>query len=255
MAVRDTLRFYDQALVDWVSTFTAGTSTNPIVVPVVLASPDRPFGEAKSESEFRLSMMKSNLIVSVTRLDLQFNQRHRVPVPWGTVARDPITNNIVTSEYPRPYLLSYQIDFRSRQRRDANRWIQWVQFTTNIYKVFTIDFGIPWGVKRIDSEVTVLVDNSDLEPADPEGNRFVRHTFTVSLTAFMFLSVDSIDDIPDTYGQLSIERPFRELIVDTYLAQIQRSESNLTLETSQRTHVSHLDRKLIDRVINMPVEA
>lgn len=218
MAVKDTIRFYDDAVRNWARSFTVNGSP----VETTFATPDRPWGRFKDEDEFRSTLMKSNLIVSITRLDLMYDPRHRIDFPWGPVWQSEDGSAAVLARYPRPYTFQYQLDLRARRRTDANLWLQWLLFTCNPYHVFEIDFGKPWGLKKLHGILqNQYRDTTDLESGEKE--RWIRYTATVEIIGFMFVSVDEIDpmaentDVPDTYGQLIAGKPVLDAQVDIYV--------------------------------------
>lgn len=220
MALADCLRVYDQMMSD----FAGGFSTQDQSVLTVFATPDRPFAEViqeaiKADEEFRSQMMESNLIASVTRLDPVYNPKLRVDVPFGPILTTPLNNagDLAYSEYPRPYLMPYQLDLRSRSRTAANLWAQWFYFKFNPYVCFNVDFGVLWGTKQIQTELSSVRHNSDLETAEKE--RWIRWTVKINvLNAWMFPITDNTADIPDPFGMLYVEKIVKKVFFQVYLS-------------------------------------
>lgn len=244
MAEHDTLRLYDDAVRSWVSSFLVEGQA----IDTTFASPDRPYGKFNNEEGLRVALMK-NPVVSITRLDLVYDPRHRIDGPWYPVAQLEGRRPIVVSQYPRPYRIPYQLDLRSRRRTVANLWLRWIYFKFNPFHVFKIDFHQPWGMKKIHAELQGrLVDNSDLEPGEKE--RWIRHTCTFEMIGFMFPSVDDLrTDLPDATGMLSTIPDVRHVQIDTYAINAQSAQNpNNELLDSQR-------RDVVEADVNLNVES
>lgn len=248
MPLQDTFRLYDNAVRDWVRSFV--TEGNP--VETVFATPDRPFGRYKSMDEFRSVLMKQNIIVSVTRLDPVYNPALRIDTPIIPVAVARDRSSVLGSQYPRPYLLPYQVDLRARRRTAANLWLQWIYFTMNPYHVFKIDFGSIWSIKNIHALLDSIVDNSDLETGENE--RFIRWTVTLHLIAFMFPVPENVDtDVPDPFGMLQRYKTVKDAQVDIYDSVDPKHDSD---PASPDNHlVDVIRRKGIEGSAELPVES
>lgn len=232
MAIKDNLETYDTVVTNWVRTF----SVEGIPVETNFATADRPHSMEQAVDEaYRSLQMRSNAIVSVTRLNPTYNPKLRQHIDILPLTKDPslIDNKFVLgSKYPRPYTIQYQLDFRGRSRVDANLWVQWIYFTFNPYNVFYVDFGPLWNtmdsvLKRPAPAKTAvqlhmildspLVDNSDLETGESE--RFIRWTVTVKfLNAFMFPVPELDSDIPDPFGMITIYKVVKDVKVDLYVS-------------------------------------
>ena len=220
--VKDCLRIYDQAVSDFVGGFNVGGKD----VVTIFATPDRPFAEvvkelSEADENFRSQMMETNLICSVSRMDPQYNPKLRVDIPFGRLLQNPLNppgGDVLASQYPRPYIIPYQLDLRSRTRTDANFWIQWIMFKFNPYWCLYPDFGPLWGgPKQIQLILNQIVDNSELETGEAE--RWIRWTVTLRiLNAWIFPIVDDTNDIPDPYGMFTVYKAVKKVVVDTYLS-------------------------------------
>lgn len=217
MSVQDCLRIYDQA----VSDFVGGFAVEGRSVLTMFASPDRPFAEviqkmSESDEEYRSQLMESNLIGSVARMDPQYNAKLRVNAPFGQIL-PTINGSEVLSEYPRPYVIPYQLDLRSRSRTHANMWIQWVMFKFNPYFCLYPNFGALWGTRQIQLQLNQTVDNSELETGEKE--RWIRWTVTLKiLNAWIFPIVTDTNDIPDPYGMFTLYKVVNKVFVSTYIS-------------------------------------
>lgn len=253
--VRDCLRIYDQA----VSDFVGGFSVEGRDVVTIVATPDRPFAELVRElsnesDEFRSQMMESNLICSVTRMDPQYNPNLRVNVPFGKLLQNPINppgGDVLSSQYPRPYIIPYQLDLRARSRTDANLWVQWIMFKFNPYWCLYPDFGPLWGgSKQIQLQLAQTVDNSQLETGEEE--RWIRWTITIKiLNAWIFPLVDDTNDIPDTYGMFTIYKTVKKVVVETYVS----PDSPPNPESPDAILVDTAVRALVESNAGIPVES
>lgn len=226
MAVEDTLRIYDDAIVNWIGSIEARSNTTQSLtrIQTVMSTPDRPFGTSPdgspySEDQYRAVLMR-NPVVSVTRGDLRIDPRHHSSERW-LVHQDSSSNTrtpFVQSKYPRPFRIIYSCDLRTRLRSVANSWSAWFYFTFNPITRILINFGLPWGQKYCDVELISIVDNSDLEAG--EGEQFKRITASIELLAFMFISVDSlVTDVPDPYGQLTRIPDVRLIQTNVYVTE------------------------------------
>lgn len=218
MALQDCLRIYDQAISDFVGGFSV--EGRPTVT--IFATPDRPFAEVVQElseasEEFRSAMMESNLVASVARLDPLYNPKLRVDIPFGPILAQPISQDgdTVESEYPRPYILPYQIDLRSRNRTDANLWAQWVQFKFNPYVCLYPNFGELWGQRQIQLMLVTISDTSELEKGEEE--RWIRWTVNIRiLNGWIFPIAVDTNDIPDPFGMFKVYKRVKKVVVETY---------------------------------------
>lgn len=262
MALSDNLETYDTTMTNWAS----GFSVEGRPTETFFSTADRPFAfENIEDEEYRSLLMRSNLIVAVSRLDPQYEPKLRQSV--GLPLTPPLDNRyIYWSEFPRPYRISYQIDMRSRSRKDANLWIQWIMFQMNPYMCFYVDFGPFWntmnGQNRTAPGKTAvqiqsilrgpLVNNSDLESGEKE--RWIRWTATVEiLNAFMFPVPQDDSDIPDPFGMLRIYRVVRDIQVDLYVSPHRPpvpdpSQPGVQLAGTVR-------RAVVDPAADMPVES
>lgn len=256
MAVRDCLRIYDQAVSDFVGSF----SVNGKDVVTIFATPDRPFAEVvrdigASDEDFRSQMMETNLICSVARMDPQYNPNLRVNVPFGKLLSTPITpgGDILASQYPRPYIIPYQLDLRSRNRTDANFWAQWIMFKFNPYWCLYPDFGPLWGgPKQIQLILNQIVDNSELEKGEEE--RWIRWTVTLRiLNAWIFPIVDDTNDIPDPYGMFTVYKTVKKVVVDTYISPNDPPVPDPSIPGV--VLVDHVVRALVEPSAGMPIES
>lgn len=261
MALADNLETYDTAVTNWVRTFQVeGTS-----VETLFSTADRPFAfEDPADEEYRALMMRSNLIVSVTRMFHQYNPNLRQSV--GLPLTPTLDNRyIYWSEFPRPYLIQYQLDCRSRTRKDANLWSQWITFGMNPYTCFYIDFGPLWNTmdgatKTAPGKTAVqiqlilrnLIDNTSLESGEKE--RWIRWTATIEImNAYMFPVPESDADIPDPFGMLRIYKVVRDVQVDLYV-----SPEIPPIPDPSRPGVqlaSTVRRAVVDPAADMPVES
>mgnify|MGYP005814129243 CR=1 FL=1 len=220
MALLDCLRVYDQALSDFVGGFSV--EDRPTIT--IFASPDRPFAEVVQElsdhdEEFRSQMMESNLIASVARMDPVYNPKLRVDIPFGPVLANPLNpqGDTVESEYPRPFILPYQIDLRSRSRTNCNLWAQWVMFKFNPYVCLYPRFGELWGQKQVQLALNSIVDNSELEKGEEE--RWIRWTVTLRvLNGWIFPIAVDTDDMPDPFGMFKVYKVVKKVVVETYVS-------------------------------------
>ena len=96
MAFNDTLRMYDSVVRDWVSSFLVEGQA----VDTTFASPDRPFGKYGSEEKLTAALLK-NPVVSITRMDLIYDPRHRMNGSWFPVKQQSGNRPIIASQYPR----------------------------------------------------------------------------------------------------------------------------------------------------------
>lgn len=236
MPLRDTLLLYDMAVTAWVASFSEirGSSNPQFSQPKVqFATPDRPFGSYLNLEQL-LAVLKIAPVVTVQRSSQVFDPRHR-EMDKGILIGQTDTGQYLYSQVPRPYRISYQVDLRTRLRGYANIWQQNLHFDVNPYHQYDINFGIPWGLKTIlgtfEGEV---VDNSDLESAEKSG--YKRLTFTMSLTAFLFPSVDDIiADIPNSLGTLWLAGFIKEILISFYGSSLltPSDPSNVLIDTIQ----------------------
>jgi hypothetical protein len=255
MALQDCLEIYDQAISDMVGGYSV--ESRPTIT--IFATPDRPFAEVVQElvnadEEFRSQMHESNLIASVSRLDPMYNPKLRVDVPFGRLLKTPLTpgGDIVTSQYPRPYIIPYQLDLRARTRKDANLWIQWVQFKFNPYVCLYPDFGVLWGgQKQIQLLLTSIRDNSNLETDEEE--RWIRWTVQIQiLNAWIFPIAIDTSDIPDPFGMLRVLRVVRDVKIGIYLSPNNPPIPDPALGALL---VDTVQRAELDASANLPVES
>jgi hypothetical protein len=217
----DCLRIYDEAISEFVGKF--AVEGKPVIT--IFATPDRPFAEvvqeiSREDESFRSQMEESNLICSVGRMDPQYNPKLRVDSPFGKVLSAPVSTegDVLTSEYPRPYIIPYQLDLRSRSRTLANLWSQWIMFKFNPYVCLYPNFGALWGgQKQIQLILNQIIDNSELETGESE--RWIRWTVTLRiLNAWIFPIPENLNDIPDPFGMFKVYKVVKEVVVETYLS-------------------------------------
>jgi hypothetical protein len=237
VALRDTLLIYDMAVTAWVAAFSVlrGSSNPQFTAPrVQFATPDRPYGSYDNLEQLQ-DQLQLAPVVTVQRSDETYDPRHRTMDANGILIGQTGDGQYVYSQNPRPYRLSYQVDLRTRLRSYANIWQQTLYFSVNQYHQFNINFGIPWGLKTILGTFEgKVVDNSDLESEEKSG--YKRLTFTMSLTAFLFPSVDDIiADIPNSLGTLWLTGFIKQIVmnfVDSSLL-TPSDPSNVALDTIQ----------------------
>ena len=221
MPLLDCLRIYDQAMADFIGTF--AVENRPVVT--VFSTPDRPFAEVVQEMSassevFRSQMHETNLIASVARMDPLYNPKLRVDSRFEELMRPyNLDGDVLASEYPRPYIIPYQIDLRSRSRTDANLWMQWIQFKFNPYVCLYPDFGNLWNnQKQIQLILQSIVDNSELEKGEEE--RWIRWTVVIRiLNAWIFPIAVDTDDIPDQFGMFHIYPVVKKVVADIYVCE------------------------------------
>lgn len=237
MALRDTLLIYDMSVTAWVASFSViRGSTNPQYSSprVQFATPDRPYG-AYDNIEKLQDQLQFAPVVTVQRVDENYDPRHRTMDVNGVLIGQGPNGQYIFSQNPRPYRLSYQVDLRTRLRGYANIWQQTLYFSVNQYHQFDINFGIPWGLKTILGTFEgKVVDNSDLDAGEKSG--YKRLTFTMSLTAFLFPSVDDIiADIPNSLGTLWLTGFIKEILMNFYGSSLltPSDPSNVSLDTIQ----------------------
>lgn len=282
MALSDTLYTYDLAMTNWVRTFNVGPwycrnvgseDFDSSATETLFATADRPFAfEDAADEDYRSLMMRSNLVVSVTRGSPVYNPKLRQSV--GLPLTPTLENRYqYWSQFPRPYILPYQIDCRARSRKDANLWIQWIQFEMNPYQVFYLDFGPFWntmnpppdgsrpqtpgtgpGKRAVQIQLILrnLTDNSQLETGEKE--RWSRWTASVEiLNAYMFPVPETDDDIPDPFGMLRIYKVVRDVQVDLYVSPRVPPEPDETVPGVQKDIT--VRRAVVDPAADMPVES
>lgn len=214
------------------------------------ASPDQPYGKFNTEEALRSAFMKTP-VVSITRGDLTYDPRHRMDGLYYPIEVARGGEVSIVSLYPRPYRIPYQLDLRTRTRRWANLWLQWIYFNFNPIRILKIDFGYPWGVKKCDLElVSRVVDNSDLEPLGKE--RWIRHSVTLEMLAFMYPSVDDLmNDVPDSFGQLRRGKDVRHVYVDLYSS----STPSEGINDPTSVHLETVERHVLEPPVSLPVES
>lgn len=252
MALLDCLRIYDQAMADLVGGF--AVEGRPVVT--IFSTPDRPFAEVvqglqQTDESFRSQMMETNLIASVARLDPVYNPKLRVDIPFGPVLQQS-NGDVVTSEYPRPFILPYQIDLRARSRTDANLWFHWIAFKFNPYVCLYLNFGELWGTKQIQLILDGTRDNSELEKGEEE--RWIRWTIRVRvLNAWMFPIITDTDDVPDPHGMFKIYRVVKKVGVEVYASPNKPPVPDLSLPGVEL--VDTITRAEVDAAASVAVES
>ena len=189
------LRFYDRAVQQWVQ---GVTSMNGKVVPAIMASP------LLAHATYKELLGKRNLVhpdaesvdakfplpyISIERTSIDPNPAHaNCNYPMRKQARidADLQRRTGYSRYPKPLLLSYQIDVWARYQSHMNWMVRGIeqQFWDQIAY---------WGV-QVQHLPTLLmpirrggfVNNSDLE-TDKE--RLLRWTLTVKVESWMFFDL------------------------------------------------------------------
>ncbi len=210
MAVHEILRIYDEAVAKYVER----KVTNAVLVdlevpslgykevPVHIATPDRPYGfdfpVRASDGSIDTQRSQNMLMtpqVTITRLGLTYDmQRNNTnPVRKGPFW-DADKKFRIRSEYPKPWLIDYQIDVHARSRNDIQAAIQHWLYYISPTRVLRIDFLYPWDKVRLIMNFSQIVDNSDLETQ--EDLRFYRYTIPFNVEAYMFQVLDGPADVP-----------------------------------------------------------
>lgn len=223
MAVRDTLRIYDEAVVTWAKK----VITHPNIDlrdRIVFSSPERPFGfdlgnadnpEGNVDTARAVHTLTTPRI-SVTRLSLGFaaNRNNTTTVnvrPWS-----PDCYFTVQAPFPRPWDIPYQIDILCRYRQDANWAIRWFLHNPNPTWQIIIDFGYPWGQKAISFVFNDIIDNSELETEERE--RWIRHTISMTVEAYLFESFDNSSDLMNSDAMATrLIRNAHQILTDIYV--------------------------------------
>lgn len=257
--IKDILRIYDTVITNWVKLYTV--DGNP--VETEFATADRPFvTDQPGDDDYRSQPMKSNLIVSVTRLDPQYNPKLRAdnPVVWKSTDN----RTALSAGYPRPYILPYQLDCRSRARTAANLWSQWIMFRMNPYFVFYEDFGPLWNTMDATTKqsghtavqlhliLRSIRDTTDLETGEEE--RWIRWSVTVELmNAFMFPVPETDDDLHDPFGIFRVYSVVRDAQVDFYTSPYTPPVPDPTLPGVEL--VGTVRQRVVDPTADVPVES
>lgn len=230
MPILDTLRFYDQAIVDLVKTSVSGTytgitdSTGEVIDlddRVVFASPERPFGSGGSPDAFsqllssgdpsdilaamilaetvndrnRIVSTLSTPIIAVTRLSMDYAlNRNNTNIVRKVFPWDSNNDFTIRANYPRPWDIPYQIDIHCRYRQHANRCIAWYLKKPDPVLHIKVNFCWPWFERSIGLIFSRINDTSLLETGERE--RWIRHSIPVTLEGWAFDAYDSDADIP-----------------------------------------------------------
>lgn len=199
MARQDILKIYDKALFDWMK---KRIVVDGHTLGYHIATPDRPFGfdlptnpdDGTIDTKRAVNMLLTpqvSLIRTGMDIDMSRNQTNKFHnIAWW----DNDKKMSVSSKYPRPWNLNYQIDIIARLRNDIQNAVQWFLYYTDPVRLIKIDFQYPWSKRFVTLKFSRIEDNSDIESG--EGLRYYRYTIPCVVEAFMFEAFDKPSDIP-----------------------------------------------------------
>lgn len=187
---------YDLAITNY---FSEVPANNGEFIPVVFARPDRAFASFKStlpglpeysnpEDELKNIPLP---FISVWRLDPVYDStrentvdRKRIRINGEMVmTREDKSKCLQTTNF-LPYNITYQIELWCRDIFASNTFTDFIRwkFPRGGTDYLSIDFGEPFGVKRIPTFERSLVNNSDIEPGEEIGLR--RLTFDIEVQGY-----------------------------------------------------------------------
>jgi len=171
------------------------------------ATPERPFAFKNAEDNDELDNVDTVLdvdratqtlpspLITVSRTDMRYDFTRSNTNKWRKVRWwDDNRTFWVSSYYPSPWNINYQIDVYARFRMDANKLIHWFLFWPKPFHTLSINFGYPWGQQSIDLRFELITDTSVLEAGENE--RWVRYTVPCTLQAYMLEAFEGKADIP-----------------------------------------------------------
>jgi len=186
----DQFILYDQAMLTWVSTYLSPLLVGR-TVQVLFVTPRKTFAEVTTGQ----LVDERTLIVpriSVQRLDpendpTRYNSNRMRRLGWAYSDLDD-HRSMLSSKFPAPVNVQYQIDLWTRFVEEMNLWERYVlEEFASTYIYLRIRPNDVYGWKKYIVFLRGIANNSDLEPG--EGEREIRKTVTLECQCWMFPDV------------------------------------------------------------------
>jgi hypothetical protein len=201
----DVIRRHDIAIMNYFQFWVpyVDESTNKLMekmVPQVFATPRREVSERdihtqtddkktamEWEGEFAPTQLERIVhpAISVTRLDITFDQVRFTYAPWRKLLYSDDLNMVLGSNFPLPYNFTYQFDFWVLEQSELNMMMeQWARkFPQPTYYV-DVQYPPPWGEQGVHMQSQGIFSNvSTLEGGEQQ--RELRGVATVTLQGWI----------------------------------------------------------------------
>jgi len=196
---------YDTAVRDFVATTVVGDDGKSEDVPIVFATPRKEFANQKV-------LGKKDKPDPITRTKAEETPRQQRTVPYptmGVIRLSPVFNWLrfrpllerklqitdrnrswLQARYALPWDVQYQIDMRAKYRTHLNQMVNnmMLKFVEPMMPL-RVDWGAPYGVKRVFLGIDQITDNSVLETNNSDEDRTLRATVTLRLEAWFIQKI------------------------------------------------------------------
>lgn len=224
----NSLRMYDQAIYNWLDALKidygeiAGVPRRQFGILRVLATPKRAFSRMENILVRKGWLDPSDPGPGSGTLEETLKSYQRIPLPFVSVyvqppAIDSLRNSVfsfrhsyasmsdLTSQkhpYPVPITLPVQLDFWMKKKFTDLYIKEWLISNVNVLGTYANEFMLQvtpldnlgqqvWGNKLIPVTIESIDDASDLEPG--EGDRLLRTTVMLTMSAWMFMPYTTLD--------------------------------------------------------------